>query len=176
MWKTLGCLVVAMTGTSALLGWMDPSPENSAQVVTDFEIVSLARESVESGFSADIDVGQWHEVEIAPVVRRPIADSLLAARRSPLDYHFYVDRSGRPLKTVHWRRQQALTGRPGIIRIEVESPGPGEPNSQAQQFCVAQLVDTLAGFLHIERDSLAVHWPDVWEPQSASHTPVAAVP
>ena len=173
MWKTLGCLVVAMTGTSAMLGWMDPSSGGGAVVVvTEFEITSLVRESVDSGFSADTEPAVWREVEISPGRSMPTAGSLLAARRGPLNYHFYVDRFGRPMKTVHWRRQRAVAGRRGVIRIEVEPTGSGEAISAAQQYCVRQLIETLSGSLTSAEAPLAVRWPQDWDRHTATGRPI----
>jgi hypothetical protein len=172
MWKTLGCLVVAMTGTSAMLGWMDPTSDGAAVVVTEFEITALVRESVDSGFSADTEPAVWREVEISPGRSMPTAGSLLAARRGPLNYHFYVDRFGRPMKTVHWRRQQAVAGRRGVIRIQVEPTAQDATISAAQRYCVRQLIETLSVSLTSEEAPLAVRWPQDGDRYPAAGRPV----
>ena len=157
MWKTLGCLAIAMIGTSILLGWMDPVSVGEARVASNAEIASLVREAVRSDTSVEIDARRWHEVEIA---RRhePSANAALPS----VDYHFYVDRFGRTLRTANWRNQKTIAESAGVIRIEVAAPIGDEPLSAAQRYCIESLAQTLSDTLG--GDGLTIRWPEQWEP------------
>ncbi len=176
MWKTLACLAIAMGGTSVLLGWMDPVSVGETRVASNSEIASLVQQAVRSDTSVEIDARRWREVEIARrhepaaiAALPPLRGSLLAATAStanaaspPVDYHFYVDRFGRTLRTANWRNQKSIGESAGIIRIEVAAPIGDEPLSAAQRYCVESLAQTLSDTLG--GDELVVHWPEQWEP------------
>lgn len=176
MWKTLGCLAIAMGGTSVLLGWMDPIQVGETRVASFSEITSLVQQAVRSDTSVEIDVRRWHEVEIArrhepsAIAAMPsVRGSLLAATASTanaaltsVDYHFYVDRFGRTLRTANWRNQKTVAESAGIIRIEVAAPIDGESLSAAQRYCVESLAQTLSDTLG--GDGLTIRWPEQWEP------------
>ncbi|MCH7993564.1 MAG: hypothetical protein IIB57_03875 [Planctomycetes bacterium] len=95
--------------------------------------------------------------------------SLLAATASTanaalpsVDYHFYVDRFGRTLRTANWRNQKTVAESAGVIRIEVAAPIGDEPLSAAQRYCVESLTQTLSDMLG--GDGLTIRWPELWEP------------
>ena len=174
MWKTLGCLAIAMGGTSILLGWMDPVSVGEMRVASQSEIASLVQQAVCSDTSVEIDARRWHEVEIgrrhqpsANAALPSVQGSLLAATTAnaalpAVDYHFYVDRFGRTLRTANWRNQKTIAESAGIIRIEVAAPIGDEPLSAAQRYCVESLAQTLSDTLG--GDGLTIRWPEQWEP------------
>ena len=160
MWKTLGCLAIAMIGTSVLLGWMDPVSVGEMRVASRSEIASLVQEAVRSDTSVEIDARRWHEVEVGRRHEPFVRGSLLAATASTVDYHFYVDRFGRTMRTANWRNQKTVAESAGIIRIEVAAPISGEPLSAAQRYCVESLAQTLSET--IGGDGLTIRWPEKW--------------
>ena len=183
MWKTLGCLAIAMIGTSVLLGWMDPLSVGEMRVASNAEIASLVQQAVRSDTSVEIDARRWHEVEIArrhepsantalPIANAALPSvrgSLLAATASTanaalpsVDYHFYVDRFGRTLRTANWRNQKTVAESAGVIRIEVAAPIGDEPFSAAQRYCIESLAQTLSET--IGSDRLTIRWAEQWEP------------
>lgn len=176
MWKTLGCLAIAMIGTSVLLGWMDPLSVGEMRVASNSEIASLVQQAVRRDTSVEIDARRWHEVEIArrhePSANAALPSmrgSLLAATASTanaalpsVDYHFYVDRFGRTLRTANWRNQKTVAESAGVIRIEVAAPIGDEPLSAAQRYCIESLAQTLSDTLG--GDGLTIRWPEQWEP------------
>ena len=176
MWKTLGCLAIAMGGTSVLLGWMDPVSVGETRVASNSEIASLVQQAVRSDTSVEIDARKWREVEIArrhePAANAALPSvhgSLLAATASTaneafqsVDYHFYVDRFGRTMRTANWRNQKTIAESAGVIRIEVAAPIGDESLSAAQRYCVESITQTLADTLGGEE--LMIRWPEQWEP------------
>ena len=168
MWKTLGCLAIAMIGTSVLLGWMDPIQVGEMRVASKSEIASLVQEAVRSDTSVEIDARMWHEVEIGRRHEPSVHGSLLAATASTanaalpsVDYHFYVDRFGRTMRTANWRNQKTIAESAGTIRIEVAAPIGDQPLSAAQRFCVESLARILSET--IGGDGLTIRWPEQWE-------------
>ncbi len=168
MWKKLGCLAIAMGGTSVLLGWMDPVSVGETRVASNSEIASLVQQAVRSDTSVEIDARRWREVEIArhhePAANATLPSvrgSLLAATASTVDYHFYVDRFGRTLRTANWRNQKTIAESAGVIRIEVAAPIGDESLSAAQRYCVESLARTLSET--IGGDGLTIRWPEQWE-------------
>ncbi|MHC4698901.1 MAG: hypothetical protein ACYTFA_19400, partial [Planctomycetota bacterium] len=61
MWKTLGCLAAAMSGTAALLGWMNPSPSPGTLILSPNEIARLAQWAVTDGVV--VRNHRWVDVE-----------------------------------------------------------------------------------------------------------------
>ena len=163
MWKTLGFLVAAMTGTSVLLGWMDPSPRPVSDAPSPSEIERWARlvVGVESGI--DLQTGRWDDIEIVPAPGSPAGGSMLAAGHGSTSYHFHVDRRGRPTRAKRWREQAATDGLPHTVRIEVAPLAGAQPLSTVQCFCVRALVAALNDALASGGPSLPVRLPPAWE-------------
>jgi hypothetical protein len=159
MWKTLACLVAAMTGTAAFLGWLDPSQPPVSNTLPYGELIRLARSAVADG--VEIHGGQWREVEIG-------ADSVAAGR--PLlsatvdggEWHFFVGPDGRPVRGDRWRDQRAPAGSPHTVRIQVSRPPDGERISPAQWRCVRALVAVLSEAVSTDVPSLPVRLGEGW--------------
>lgn len=160
MWKTLACLVGAMTGTAMFLGWLDPTPTTTSDALPDDQIIRLARSAVSDGVTIRRD--QWQEVEI-------VADSvlsggaLLSARAGGSDSHFHVARDGGAVQAGPWRDQQAPVPSEHTIRIRVSRPVEGEPMSPAQWVCVRALVGALSEAMAPDVHRLPVRLGRGWE-------------
>lgn len=130
-----------MTGTSALLGWIDPSPPIPASMPSFDVILCEARSlvSVDLGDSGS----EWGNVEIVagPVTRG--ATSFLAATHDRADYHYRVDLDGHPYRARNWPGPAAAGVSSSAARIQVARHGLREPMSRAQWIGVQALVVAL---------------------------------
>lgn len=158
LFKTLGCLVAAMTGTSALLGWIDPSPPIPASMPS-FEVVLLEARSLVSEDFGDSNF-EWGDVEIiaGPVTRG--GTSFLAATSDHADYHYRIDLDGHPYRARNWPGRAVAGVSPRAARIQVARRGPREPMSRAQWIGVQALVAALHEVTG--RSSLPVRLGESW--------------
>lgn len=141
MFKTLGYLVGAMTGTSALLGWIDPSPPINAETPSFDAMFQVARSLVTEGVATRD--ARWRDVEILAGPPTTGSSSFLAATADRGAYHFHVDLDGRPFRTKAWPSQKTFDGAPHAVRIQVVHRGRNEPMSHAQWVGVQALIAAL---------------------------------
>lgn len=172
--KTLACLVGAMTGTTTLLGWIDPSHPVPSEVLAPGDLVLLARSVV--GDPGRIDVDQWEEVEVTTATSPTKAGRLLAARSGPIPYHFHIDAAGRPVHTSRWQEQQAVWPGSKVVRIEVANRGAGLPWNEAQMRCVQVVVSVLNEVLGGSETGLPVRWGNVGSGGSGLFHPEGKAP
>ena len=160
VWKTLACLVMAMTGTAAFLGWLDPTPALPPDALPYDEITRLARSAVTD--EVMIRPERWHDVEIgADTVLS--GGRLLSATAGARDRHFYVGHDGSPTRAGEWAKQESLAVSPHTIRIQVERMREDEPMSPAQWACVRVLVSELSEAIASDGQSLPVRLGAGWE-------------
>ena len=157
--KTLACLVGAMTGTTTLLGWIDPSHLVPPEGLAPGELVLLARSVV--GDPGRININQWEEVEVTTGSGPTGTGRLLAARSHPSHYHFHIDAAGRPVHTSRWQEQQSAWPGSKVVRIEVADRGAGLPWNAAQMRCVQVVVSVLDEILGDPETDLPVRWGTV---------------
>lgn len=184
--NTMLCLVVAMTATSALLGWMDPSTTSPALPPSPSVFLPIARAAVERA-DGQTEL-QWSTIDVLAGPAQSVTDSeggptFLAARSSQRlveddtesDCHFRVDRNGVPFATRYWIEQRSLEQTPETIRIQIDRLENDERMTRAQWFCVRALALALSELDHTEpvmaspldlEDSrlLTAHMPDVGVP------------
>lgn len=139
MYKTLGCLAGAMTGTASLLAWIDPSPSIPTAALTHEELLWAARSLVFD--SVAIQPAQWRTVEVVEGPSMRGQGLALTAGADLSESHFYIDDDGRPSRANRWDRQVAPSNAPHTIRIEIATDD-SEP-SPAQQHGVQALLDAL---------------------------------
>lgn len=153
MWKTLGYLVAAMSGTVAMLDWMDPvRPPLVAQIPLD-EVLQLAHRAVTSDVVIRRD--RWADVDVVPA--RTIQGRMLAATSAGPAWHFLVDTDGHPAPGGRWRAQEAVADAPGTVRILVAGAGGDLPMTAQQLTCVRALVMALSDVAGSGKTSLPVH-------------------
>ena len=141
MLKTLVCLAVAMTGTSGLLGWIDPSPPLPADALSSDEVIRLARAVATDGLT--LREGRWDKIEIVPGPVSGVSAPFLTATASRTRAHFVIDLEGRPSRTAKWTRQEAAAKDPRAISIQVARWNDGQPMSRAQWRCIRALASAL---------------------------------
>jgi len=150
MLRTLGALVVSMTGTATLLGWIDPSPSIAEPAVSIEELISAAHTAV-TDETTPIP-GRWAGVELLAYPVPAGSDRLLAARAETNDVHFTVDQYGRYESSALWRGQALAADGHTDIRIRIVQLGDGEPMSTTQWTAVRALVAALTSALGVTGD------------------------
>lgn len=160
MFKTLGFLVVAMTAASALLGWADPSVDQSEPELTAQQVLSRATSLVNK--NVDIRFGHWLDIDIlsGPPVQH--SGRLLTASADTDQAHFYVDEMGHLYRGVMWRYQEASNEEPDSIRIRVSSPGEHQPMSAAQWTGLRALISSLNQSLSGSENSMPAYLEESW--------------
>ena len=160
MFKTLGCLVVAMSSASALLSWMDPSVDFPAESLSTSQILSQTDYLVHD--HVDIIAERWTHIEI--ISGQPIASSgrWLSASADMDQPHFTIDQDGKASCGVRWRNQTAAFDQPSTLRIRVSSLGEGQPMNAIQWTALRALVSTLNRTLAEPEYALPVYLEDTW--------------
>lgn len=138
MFKTLAALAVAMTATTALLGWVDPSVPLPDFVATVEDVLPVARDLVADGLG--LRSAGWRTIEVASIGENAPADRMLAAAPHRRDHHFAVDRRGRVSNTRAWREQAQLIDTPNTIRIRLMLVNDGAEPTPAQLSALRALV------------------------------------
>jgi len=156
--KTLGSLVIAMTTTSALLGWIDPSPSAPESVPSYESMLAPARGVV--GDDVSIRLDQWASVGVVPGPAS--TPNRLVATANRVASHFVVDLDGRFTRTPHWERQQHLPDAPSSVTIEVECAAEGRPMTRAQWYAVRALFAAVTSLVAPEGLAMPMHLHGEW--------------
>lgn len=131
-----------MTGTSALLGWMDPTTPQAADTRTLHVVLEDARRAV----ADDITLvrGRWSGVAVLAgrVVEGP-GRYLAAKAPSTAAYHFEIDPAGHVRRTRDWVEQNVFPDDAGSIRVHILRHRADTPMSRAQWDSVRALVNAL---------------------------------
>ncbi len=141
MYKTLGCLAGAMTGTASLLAWIDPSPSTPNAALTHEELFSAARSIVFDNVA--IQPAQWRTIEVVESPSMRGQGVALTADADLGESHFFIDDEGRPSRASRWDRQAATTDAPHTIRIEIAANDTEPTLTPAQEQSVRALLDAL---------------------------------
>ncbi len=159
MFKTLASLAVAMTATTALLGWIDPSPPLPTNSLSSEELRDLGQSLVADGIT--LCDGRWDKIEILAGSPADVTGSYLTAT-SQSTTHFLIDLDGRPTRTPSWTRQQAAGGDERSICIEVARRDDMGGMSRVQWEAVRGLVSSLHARLSDRQVDLPVLLQGAW--------------
>ena len=157
--KTLASLAVAMTATSALLGWIDPSPPLPTSSLSSDELANLGESLVAGGIT--VRDGRWDKIEISAGHAKNASPSYLTAT-SRNDSHFLIGLDGRPTRTPKWVRQEAAAQDTHAIRIEVARRDETRGMSRVQWEAVRGLVSSLHARLSDRHVDLPVLLQGAW--------------
>ena len=171
MFKTLACLAAAMTGTSALLGRINPVqtlPADPARAASDSsdDLPNLARAVVQE--AGTIRRGQWLAVEVLAGPAATSGATLLAARSESETYHFRVDARGRPSSTSAWLSQRVSSKHPTYVAIHVERRADAQRMSPAQWQSVRALVTAVSDAASRDGALLPVRLHSPWDDNDSS--------
>ena len=160
----MSCLVLAMTGTSAMLGWMAPTPTRG-QTAPDRQYVDQLIRLARSAVTDDVVVlpGRWHKIDVMADPQADPDGRLLAAKAGSAPWHFYVDRDGRAARASSWREQRAPSGFPHTVRIQVATAREGSAATLVQWLGVRALIATLNETVSVDRTALPVTFPHTWD-------------
>ncbi len=159
MWITLGSLVAAMTATTWLLSWMDPSqpvPFGDRYLV---ELERMAHAAVIDGI--ELHPAQWStiDIQVSPSMLSTASGVMLAAGGGSGSWHFRVDRDGRPVRASAWSHQQNIAGYPSTVRIQLTRRRGDNDFPVAQRFGVRALIESLRQVLPTDRTPVTVTMP-----------------
>jgi hypothetical protein len=117
MFKVMALLVAAMTVTTALLIWIEPS-RTSAQVL----VPALAAEQAQRVVATDrlIPTGRWFEINVGICAdRRARRSNVLAAIAPNEQFHFVVMPNGHVQATAAWHHQESIGELYDVVQIGV---------------------------------------------------------
>lgn len=142
MFKTLGCLVGAMTGTSMLLAWIDPSPPISTDKAIPYDVILRRARSLVTD-NVVVLKDRWDNVEVFAGFARTSSAPFLTARSDQGKHHFHIDLEGRASRTSRWPHQEGSADHRRDVRIRVALKSPHQPMSRTQVYCVQALIIAL---------------------------------
>jgi len=117
MFRTLVSLVVAMTATTALLGWIDPSAVPSPSTPTVEDVLPIARSLVADGLR--YRHAEWRSVQVRISTPTMRSERWLAASPDGGDHHFAVDDQGRSSNTALWLAQAPVEALSATIVVHL---------------------------------------------------------
>ncbi len=141
MFKTLGCLVGAMTTVVLLLSWMNPTTPTERSLHSE-DLLSYSRALVTA--ETTVRPNLWNEVEIIAGTRTASSGRLLSALPDREHCHFLVDGEGRAFRMKRWANQRTSREGPHVIRIEVSQLRSGQPMTVSQSGMVRALMASLS--------------------------------
>ena len=143
------CLVLAMSGTSALLAWgdrqsrrADPGLNPLNLVLSPQQIDGLVQSIVAE--AGNFHPARWTSVDVLAGPELVPNSTHLTAEPNRPDFHFRIDRYGRPFASDAWVRQVTLAEKPTGIVIQVARNGAGQPMTPIQWQCVQSLISELS--------------------------------
>lgn len=159
MWITLASLAAAMTATTWLLSWIDPSPPVPFGDRYLVELERMAHSAVIDG--VELRPTQWSliDIQVSPSTWSTTPGVMLAAGAGSGFWHFRVDRNGRPVRASAWSNQQSIAGYPRTVRIQLTRPRGDNDFPVAQRFGVRALVESLRQVLPTNRAPITVTMP-----------------
>lgn len=160
MFKTLGCLVGAMTGTAAWLGWIDPS-EPLPPEAPSFDMVLRDAQSLVADDVA-LHKDRWHAVEILAGPATSGTPTFLAATADRSACHFLIDDAGRTARTVRWLRQEASRSSPGTVRIQVARGERRQAMTRTQWRCLQALIAAVRKATATQNTDFPVRLHEEW--------------
>lgn len=156
--RTLIALVLAMSATSLLLGYMNPvrvAPSEEQRR----RIQQAATAAVEDNVSLVPDRWQGIEVRAAPEPRRGAA--MLAAVQNDEAWHFLIGLDGIPVRNPSWTLQRWSMTAPRRILIQLTRPHDSGDFLPQQVIGIRSLVGSIHRFLRPAGDALPVRYaPD----------------
>jgi hypothetical protein len=160
MFKALGALVLAMSGVSSLLSWLDPSGPASTPTASAAELLALARSVVLDG--TEVEPARWQAIEIVAVPPGAAPGRLLRAAPDRRESHFAVDDLGHPRRLARWREQSTVASSTGAVRIEVVQTDLEAPMTAAQWASLQALIVTINEQVHPTGASLPIRLAGEW--------------
>ncbi|MHC5111750.1 MAG: hypothetical protein ACYTHJ_17935 [Planctomycetota bacterium] len=139
MLAVLGSLVFAMTGTSTLLSWLDPSLPPAMDELPSETIIELAQSAVSGEVS--VDGTRWERIEVI-VSAYQRTNPMLSAPSREAGWHFRISADGRPTVGRTWRLQEDA-GAANVILVNVIVQDGSDSITSSQAICVRALLASI---------------------------------
>jgi len=142
MTKTLVGLVVSMTSTAALLGWIDPNGSRTRTEIPPENMKAQVRAAVLGGMSIRPEL--WNGVEVVAALADSKNERFLTANPADSGSHFQLDADGNVTRLPRWSQQRSAMGADrGTIQIRIIMPEGQEQVSDRQRLALNALMDEL---------------------------------
>lgn len=158
MLRTLGVLVLSMTGTASLLAWADPGATLPAVVIPPADLIKLAQDAVVDEIAGPGDL--WDTIELVAVPGDAGGARRMLTAKNATPSHFRLDELGRCSRLGPWTEQRESGAGSRTIRVEITQRQPHKPMTPAQWTGVRALVGALQS-VHAPGD-LEVVVDDSW--------------
>lgn len=149
-----------MTGTSALLAWMDPSSPVAVETLPFDEVLRLAHSIVAD--DGVIRSDKWRNIEILAGPVSGDSRAFLTAVAGRAECEFLVDLEGRPSRTTRWTQHQSSMDRRHTVAIQVARWQEHELMTRAQWQCVRALSVALQEVIGPQGSPLPVRLHEEW--------------
>jgi len=160
MWTTIACLAAAMTGTAALLGWLDPSSRLTLAFPDGQDLEDVARQAQQVVADAvAVEPARWTDIEVRATGSSTAAGRMLMATADASPAHFVIDRAGRLTRSSRWREQRLADGDRGTVVVQVVVPRNGDLIAPTQWLVVRELVAAVNDSVRASSDPLPVRLP-----------------
>ncbi len=160
MVRTIVCLVAAMSATSALLGWMDPSPAVPLRPLTIETALHEARSIVAE--SPWIAGEPWERIEVLAGASSEAVPAFLTATASRDRHHFRVELDGRLSSTTNRHRCEPATDDACAVRVEIARPEERQVMSRAQWNSLRALITALYEAANRANPACPVTFDETW--------------
>lgn len=152
---TLSCLMVAMSATAVLLGYMNPARDQATPEQVE-RILLAASNAVADDVT--LRPQRWQDIEVLAVPEKISGGALLAATRDDGVWHFHIGADGIPVRGRSWGRQESASSAPRSILIHLTRPYASEDFLPLQVIGVRALVSSIYDNLRQSADSLPVRF------------------
>jgi hypothetical protein len=158
MLRTLGVLVLSMTGTASLLAWADPGANLPGVVIPPSDLITLAQAAAVTEISVPQD--RWDTIELVAVPGTAGGAHRMLTATKAQPSHFELDDLGRCSRSDLWTLQRDSGTDSRTIRVAVSRGEDQQPMTLAQWTGVRALVGALQS-VRAEQD-LEVVVDDFW--------------
>lgn len=159
MFKTWAFLVAAMSGTTALLGWIEP-PSDAPPLRHSFADLMLAVQATIDPDESSPHFDTWRSFTVMDDPRQK--GNFLTARSAEPNYHFRIDLNGRLVRMQPWNHQTRFMAEPQAVRIVLERQSAEAPMSRAQWMTIQALAFNLQGASVVTSETYPVRFDAYW--------------
>lgn len=152
---TLSCLMVAMSATAVLLGYMNPARDQATPEQVERILLAAANAVADD---VTLRPQRWQDIEVLAVPEKNGGGALLAATRDDGAWHFHIGADGIPVRGRSWGRQESASSAPRSILIHLTKPYASEDFLPLQVIGVRALVSSIYDSLRQSADSLPVRF------------------
>lgn len=152
---TLSCLMLAMSATAVLLGYMNPARDSASP-----EQIERILQAASNAVTHDVTLRpqRWQDIEVLAVPEKSRGGALLVATRDDGAWHFHIGADGIPVRGRSWGRQESASSAPRSILIHLTRPYATDDFLPLQVIGVRALVSSIHDSLRQSSESLPVRF------------------